>query len=262
MRKYLTIYRSFFKFSFMNFTTFRAYAVNSIMATVGWGAFQFIWIQLLTVRTKSAFGWSRDELVILAILYIIVIGIFHFLFTRNFDRFTTIIDRGELDFLLLKPVDSQFIATCFWINYSNLIRTFLGIVLLITYLHIRQITLPLMGIAGFLVFIVFGIMLLYSLWLFYCTLLIWFPRLTNVIDFLYTINGMARYPTEMIEGIRNFIVLFLLPFSISISTPVKVLVRGTLQGEVAGLIVLSIGMFVFTRFFWKFALRHYTSASS
>lgn len=262
MKRYWRIYKAFFRFSFSNFVTFRAYAVNSMVSTIGWGAFQFIWVNLLTAQTKSAFGWSKDELVILAILYIIVIGIFHFLFTKNFDRFTTIIDRGELDFLLLKPVDSQFIATTFFLNFSNLMRSLLGIGLLIFYVNMRHIALSPGGIAGFIVFIIFGIALLYSLWLFYTTLLIWFPRLTNIIDFLYTINGMARYPAEMIEGMRNFLVLFLLPFSVTIATPAKVLVRGALEGDVWLLLALSSAMFAFTRAMWQYALRHYSSASS
>lgn len=262
MKRYWQIYKSFFRFSFSNFVTFRAYAINSIVSTVGWGAFQFIWIQLLTAQTKSAFGWSKDELVILAILYIVIIGIFHFLFTRNFDRFSTIIDRGELDFLLLKPVDSQFMATCFFLNFSNLLRSALGIGLLIVYVNYRHIMITAVGVAGFVVFALFGIMLLYSLWLFYSTILIWFPRLTNIIDFLYTINGIARYPVEMIMELRNFLILFLLPFAITIATPAKVLVRGALEGEVWGLLAISIAMFAFTRSLWKFALRHYTSASS
>lgn len=262
MMRYLRIYRSFLRFSFINFITYRAYTINAMVSTLAWGVFQFIWIQLLTVQTKSAFGWSRDELVILAIVYIVVIGVFHFLFSRNFDRFTTIIDKGELDFLLLKPVDSQFIASCFISHFPNLVRTVLGTVLLIGYVSYRHIPISMAGVVGFLVLILFGILLLYSLWLFYSTLLIWFPRLTNINDFLYTINGMGRYPTEMIEGMKNFVIFFLLPFSIAIAAPTKVLVRGTLHGEVFGLIALTVGMLVFTRLFWLYALRHYTSASS
>lgn len=262
MKRYLQIYKSFFRFSFSNFVTFRAYAINSMASTVAWGIFQFTWIQLLTIQTKSAFGWSKDELVILAIMYIIVIGIFHSLFTRNFDRFSTIIDRGELDFLLLKPIDSQFLATCFFIGYPNMLRALMGTGLLIFYTHLRHVYFTAPAILGCVVFVLFGIMLLYSLWLFYSTLLIWFPRLTNIIDFLYTINGIARYPREMIGEIRNFLLLFLLPFALTIATPVKVLVRGALGGDVAGLIAVALAMFVFTRFFWLFALRNYTSASS
>ena len=262
MKRYFNLYKIFLRFSFLNFTVFRANFINSMVSTVGWGVFQFAWINLLTIRTQSAFGWNKHELVILAILYIIIIGVFHFLFSRNFERFSRIIDRGELDFILLKPVDSQFMITNFMQGYPNLIRIGLGIILLVFYLHINNISISFVGLLGFLVFIVFGIMLLYSLWLSYCTLLIWFPQLTNILDFLYTINGMSRYPLEMMREVKSFLLLFIFPFSIAIATPAKVLVRGTLDGDVYWLIFLSVILFFTSRTFWNYALRFYTSASS
>lgn len=262
MKRYIELYKALLHFSFLRFTTYRALFINSMIATVGWGFFQIIWINLLTVRTRSAFGWSKNELIILAILYVIIIGFFHFFFTGNFERFSHIIDKGELDFILLKPIDSQFMVTNYLQRFPNLVRVALGILFLFVYLFISNTHVAPAGWVGFCVFIIFGIVLLYSLWLMYCTLLIWFPRISNLIDFLYTINGMSRYPTEMMYEVKNFILLFILPFSIALATPAKVLVRGTLNGEVAGLVFLSISLFIAARIFWKFALRHYTSASS
>jgi len=262
MRRYFELYKALLRFSFLRFTTYRALFINSMIATIGWGLFQIIWINLLTIRTKSAFGWSKNELIILAILYVIIIGLFHFFFTGNFERFSVIIDKGELDFILLKPIDSQFMVTNFLQRFPNMVRVALGIGLLCIHLYMTNTHISPAGWIGFMVFIVFGIVLLYSLWLAYCTLLIWFPRLTNLIDFLYTINGISRYPSEMMYEVKNFILLFILPFSIAIATPAKVLVRGTLDGEVLGLVFLSVGLFIATRIFWKYALRHYTSASS
>ena len=262
MRRYFELYKALLRFSFLRFTTYRALFINSMIATIGWGLFQIIWINLLTIRTKSAFGWSKNELIILAILYVIIIGLFHFFFTGNFERFSVIIDKGELDFILLKPIDSQFMVTNFLQRFPNMVRVALGIGFLCIHLYMTNTYISPAGWIGFMVFIVFGIVLLYSLWLAYCTLLIWFPRLTNLIDFLYTINGISRYPSEMMYEVKNFILLFILPFSIAIATPAKVLVRGTLDGEVLGLVFLSVGLFIATRIFWKYALRHYTSASS
>ncbi|MFA5136632.1 MAG: ABC-2 family transporter protein [Patescibacteria group bacterium] len=258
----MRLYRALFRFNIQNLIVYRAHFINSTISTVGWGVFQYVWIELLTIRTKSAFGWSKQELVTLAILYIIIIGIFHFFFSRNFDRFSRIIDKGELDFLLIKPVDSQLIATTHIHNYPNLIRVILGVFFLMIYTRSNNLFFTIQGWIGLVVLAFFGIMLLYSLWLFYCTLLIWFPRLTNVVEFLYTINGMARYPAEMIRELRNFVLFFLLPFSISIATPAKVLVRGAWDGDILFLIGLSGMFFILTRVFWKYALQHYTSASS
>jgi len=193
-RRYFSLYKELLRFSFQNFIVYRAHFINSVFATVGWGAFQFIWIELLTFRTRSAFGWSKNELVVLAISYTIMMGILHFFFSHNMSRLSRIIDKGELDFLLLKPVDSQFLVSFYIQNYPNLVRVILGITLLFVYLHITHLTFTLIGWIGFICFIFFGVTLLYSLWMFYCTFLIWFPRLTNIIDFLFTIDGMARYP--------------------------------------------------------------------
>ncbi|MEK7078887.1 MAG: ABC-2 family transporter protein [Patescibacteria group bacterium] len=262
MKRYFQLYKAFLRFSFYNFTAFRANFINGTIATVAWGIFQIIWVNLLTLQTKSAFGWSKNELIILAILYVIIIGLLHFFFTGNFDRFSRIIDKGELDFILLKPVDSQFMVTNFIQRYPNLVRVVMGIAFLFVFLHISHTVITPAGWLGFTIFIIFGIVLLYSLWLFFCTFLIWFPRLTNIIEFLYAINGLSRFPAEMIQEARSFILLFILPFSIAIATPAKVLVRGTLNGEVYGLMFLSVGLFIASRIFWKYALRHYTSASS
>ena len=261
-RRYFSLYKELLRFSFQNFIVYRAHFINSVFATVGWGAFQFIWIELLTFRTRSAFGWSKNELVVLAISYIIMMGILHFFFSHNMSRLSRIIDKGELDFLLLKPVDSQFLVSFYIQNYPNLVRVILGITLLFVYLHITHLTFTLIGWIGFICFIFFGVTLLYSLWMFYCTFLIWFPRLTNIIDFLFTIDGMARYPSEMIKKLNPIILFFILPFTLSVATPVKVLVRGSFDGDIIYLIIISVGMSVVSRLFWLYALRHYTSASS
>jgi ABC-2 type transport system permease protein len=262
IKRYIRLYKELLRFSLQYYLAYRANLINSIIASVGWGAFQFVYIQLLTIRTRSAFGWTKNELIILAIVYTIMMGIFHFLFSHNMSRLSRIIDKGELDFLLLKPIDSQFFVSLYVQNYPNLIRVILGIILLFVYLQIIHLTFSLMGWVGFLCFIFFGIMLLYSLWMFYSTFLIWFPRLTNLIDFLYTIDGMARYPSEMIKRLSIGILIFVLPFTLSVATPVKILVRGMFDGDVIYLVVISIGMFLFSRAFWLYALRHYTSAGS
>jgi len=262
LRRYLNLYRAFLRFSFHQFVIYRAHFINSTISTVGWGIFQIIWISLLTVRTKSAFGWSKNELIILAILYVIIIGLLHFFFTGNFDRLARLIDRGELDFVLLKPVDSQFMVTNFLQRYANLVRVALGIIFLFFYLNVTHTKITPAGWIGFIVFVIFGIALLYSLWMIYSSLLIWFPRLTNITDFLFTINGMSRYPVEMIREANIFILFFILPFSIAVATPAQILVRGTLNGDVLTLTALSVFLFIFSRKFWHYALRHYTSASS
>lgn len=249
----------------MNFALIVAYRmsfINSVISTIGWGFFQIIWIYMLTYRTKSVFGWSRNELIILAICYVIIVAVFHLLFSRNFERLSRIIDRGRLDTILLKPVDPQFLISVWIIHYANIFRIAMGCFFLFYLINNSHITVSTLNVIGFFVLIVFGLVLLYSLWFIFSTLLIWFPQLTNLVDFLFTINGMSRYPTEMIKTLPFYLLPVLIPFTITIVTPTKALLGKVLTGDIVNLILITLALFYFSRVFWKFALRYYTSASS
>ena len=125
-----------------------------------------------------------------------------------------------------------------------------------------QISITLINILGFCALAFFGIAILYSIWFIVCTLIIWFPRLSNLVDLLYNLNGLARFPPEMIYGLKNFFLLFLIPFTLTIALPTKVLFNRVLNGEIILLTAISFVLFWLSRKFWKFALRYYTSASS
>ncbi len=241
---------------------YRANFINSAVSTCGWGVFQIIWILLLTAKIKSAYGWSSHELILISASYVFAIGIFHFFFSRNFDRFSNLIDRGGLDNLLLKPADSQFLLSLWHINYANIIRMIIGLALVYYFVVTAHIHVSPINIIGYFVLIFFGVILLYSLWFLFATIMVWFPRLTNIVDFMYNLNGVARFPSEMIYEFKNFILLFLLPFTFTIATPTRALFNKVLAGDVVGLLALTLIFFFLSRRFWQFALRSYTSASS
>lgn len=262
MRQYLKIYFRLLKMNFALMTTYRAHFVNSVISTCGWGLFQISWISLLTYRTKSVFGWSRNELILLSVSYTIVIAIFHFLFSRNFERLARTIDKGELDTFLLKPIDSQFTVSCWNIRFANIIRVFMGFGFLFFLLPKMKISISLINIVSFAILTFFGLTLLYSLWFIISTIIIWFPTLDNLMDFLFTINGMARYPTQMIKSMPAYLLPVLLPFAITVVTPTQALFGKALNGDIIFLLILSVVLFFFSRIFWRFSLRYYTSASS
>ncbi len=262
MKHYLKIYQRLLKMNFSLILAYRVGFINSVVSTIGWGIFQIIWVTILTHRIKSAFGWSKDELILLAISYVIVIAVFHLLFSRNLERLSRIIDKGELDTILLKPVDSQFLVSTWIVRYANFFRIFLGLGFLFYLTNQMGIHLTFIHVLSYLTLIFFGLMLLYSLWFIFSTILIWSPQLNNLIDFLYTINGMARYPTEMVKTLPFYLLPLILPFTITIVTPTRALFGKVLSGDIFVLLILAFLLFYLSRRFWKFALRYYTSASS
>jgi len=262
MRQYFKIFQRLLKINFSLLLAYRASFIIDAITTVAWGIFQIVWIVLLTVNIKSAFGWTRDEMIMIAVSYNIIIAIFHCFFSRNFNRFSYIVDRGELDTLLTKPVASQFLASFWIIDYANIFRVIIG-GLIMWYLLVRmQVLITLINILGFFSLAFFGLVILYSIWFIVSTLIIWFPRLSNLVDLLYNLNGLTRFPPDMIYGLKNFFLLFLVPFTLTVALPTKALFNKVLSGDIFFLVTTSFILFYTSRQFWKFALRYYTSASS
>lgn len=208
------------------------------------------------------FGWKREEILLLNGIYGIIIGFFHMLFSRNFERFSELIHFGQLDALLVKPVDSQFLCTFWLFGYATVSRIIIATSYVIYIANLLHITFSLIHVASFIGVTLISLLLLYSIWFISITFTIWFSRLNNLVDLMFTITGIARYPQEMLRQLVSYVFVFLLPITLIITLPTKTYLERLRTEDFILLTILSFVFFVFSRRFWKFALRYYTSASS
>jgi ABC-2 type transport system permease protein len=240
---------------------YRASFINGIVSSLGWGAFQIIWMTLLTNKARTVFGWRQDEMIFLAMGYIVSLGIFHFFFSRNFDAFSRVIDKGEFDSHLLKPIDTQFSISTSILSYPNAIRIFVGIGLMIWWAALHHYQIGIFEALNFGFLIIMGVMIMYSIWFLFITSLIWYPNLNNMVDFLYTLNGLSRYPAEMIRMSGKLILYIFIPLALTVATPIRALLHKSLFPDEFFLILICVTLLYLSRKFWKYSLKYYTSAS-
>ena len=263
MNHYFRVYKTLLRLNISEVSAYRAGFVNSIISASLWGGFQIVWVLLLTARINSFYGWTKDELILITANYVfIIMGLFHLIFSRNFDRFSRIIDKAELDLILVKPLDSQFLISFWYFNFASLFRFIIGVPIVIYLIMKIGLSITLINVIAYIILIFFSIILMYSIWLTFSSLMIWFPRISNITSLLYNINGISRFPPEMIYELQSFILFFLIPFTLLAAIPTKALVKNIFSGDTGLLIFLSVLLFYISRKFWKFALRYYTSASS
>ena len=259
--KYLRVYKTLLSLNFAQLSAYRGAFLNSSLNTIIWGSFSIIIIFLLTSRTSSIYNWTASELYILAGLYNIVIGLFHMLFSRNFERFSRVIHLGQLDTILIKPLDSQFLLSFWFINYTSLIRILLGVGTIVFIFITTDLSFNPITLVPFMLLCVLSLTMLYSIWFIISTILIWFTNLTNLVDLLYEVNAVARFPQEMYKGFGQTVIYFLFPLTILLTTPAKSLLQRINVPDILTLLSLSLGLLFLSRIFWKFGLRYYNSAS-
>jgi ABC-2 type transport system permease protein len=262
MRRYIRIYKMLLRLNLANTIAYRANFINSIIGNLVWTLFGIVSMLLLTTKATNVYGWTRDELLILVACYHIVMSVFYVLFARNFQQFADTMYFGKLDSILMRPIDPQFLLSVQHFGYTGLIRFFTGIFFL-TYLFWQlQIQLSFVTLFTFIGLLILSVVILYSIWYSVVTITIWHGKLTNLVDLLYALNSLLRNPGDVYRGASLVLYILLFPFMVIITSPVKAMLQDITPWDLYVPILIAAVMIVFCRLFWKFALRHYTSASS
>ncbi len=263
MNRYFRWYKAVFKISLNKFLVYRLDAlINTFFSSLVWTLFNIFSMYLVTLRIDSAFGWTTGELILISCIYNIIIGVFSLLFGRGFNEFSELVDKGKFDLLLLRPFDSQVYTSLHRASISSGFRTILGSILAVVIVINYGITVTPFGILAFIAGSILAIVLLYSLLFFMNTFVIWAPRLDNVSELFYTLRSLGRYPRETFRQLHEIFFVMVSPFVMIMSTPARLLLGKATLYDIAELLLVTAAAFIVARLFWKFALRHYTSASS
>lgn len=262
MKRYLKILGKFIAINLATMFAYRANLYNSLIITTGWGIVSIASITFLTSRTSHVYGWNRQELFLLTGVYSIATGIFHMFFSSSFERFSRVISTGELDGYLVKPIDVQFFLSTRNFRPITFIRVIIGVVFTWYILQGMHAIVSLEQLLFFSFFIFCSVFLMYGIWFLVIVLTVWYPTLTNLVDFLYQINNLGRYPPALLIYTKNAVVFLLIPLTLVASVPSRFILGKVTLFELLGLFLATGGFLIISRLFWLYALRHYSSASS
>ena len=166
IRKYIKIYSLFLSTSIDSELEYKTNVIidfiTAILSLVGSVFLLTIFFQ----NTDNIGGWNFEQALIIQGIYTILNGITNTWFNPNLTEIVKHIREGTLDFVLLKPIDSQFFISLKKINPSGFLEIILGFCLLLYCMKINQINLNLSFLTLSLITISCSICILYSLWFF------------------------------------------------------------------------------------------------
>lgn len=205
-------------------------------------------------------GWKFDEALLVLGACTILEGFSNTFLGPNLNRIVEQVQKGTLDFVLLKPVDSQFWLSTRFFSPWGLPNLLFGLGVWV-YAGSRLG----MGLSGYLLGLgLLGVasLLLYSLWFILGSTSIWFVKIYNVTEVLRGLLEAGRYPIGAYPALYRFFFTFVVPVAFLTTVPAEASL-GRLEPPTL-LLALGIALFMFAlaRFFWRLALRSYTSASS
>jgi ABC-2 type transport system permease protein len=190
-------------------------------------------------------------------------------FMPNCANLSELIRTGNLDFALLKPIDTQFLISfekldLAMLNQILLAGTLLGYAL---YQIDRPITVTQAVMAVLLLGI--GVAVFYSLMLVLASTSIFFGRNQGLYDFWFYVTVFARYPQTIYSGsptgeLIRFSFSYVIPILLVVTVPARVLLSKTLDPSwlTAVLVTAALAGLVISRATFQWSLTRYRSASS
>jgi ABC-2 type transport system permease protein len=260
MQRYLRVLRLFWEVSIAAELEYRLNfviaAVSSLAALAGnlFGLFLFY-------RTGYGFqDWSWEEALVVLGIFTLLQGLSATFLTPNLNRIVNHVQDGTLDFILLKPISSQFwLSTRMASPWGVPDLVFGGV--LIGYAGARLGLSPARYLLG-LPPLLLGMVSLYSLWFMLGATSIWFVKIYNVTEVLRGLLEAGRFPIVAYPmGYRIFFT-FVIPVAFLTTVPAQLILSRSEPVWLLGSALLAMLLFLVAREFWRFALRFYTSASS
>jgi ABC-2 type transport system permease protein len=217
-------------------------------------------LSLFYRNSRSFDGWTWPQALIVIGLFTLLDGFTNTILSPNLSRIVNHVQKGTLDFILLKPMDSQL-----WLSARNLglggIPNVLFGTLLIGYaghhagLHAIDY---LLGLAPILL----SATILYAMWFVVASTTIWFTKIWNATEVLRSFLEAGKYPLSAYAPVYQFVFVFILPVAFLTTVPAQVMLGRPSAQWVIAEAAIATALFTFSRLFWGFALRSYTSASS
>jgi viologen exporter family transport system permease protein len=264
MRRYFEIYSIMLRNSLIREMSFKANFILWLLVEVLWFFGQILFFSIIFGQVDRIGDWTKWEVVLLVGTHQIIAQIFQGFFFVNISNIPELVRTGKLDSLLVLPIDSQFSVSSKQFSLDSIINAVLGAIVVAISLSRLHIVPTAGSILLYLTALIFGVAIHYSIMLSLAAVSFWIIRAQGLVYGYFNFLNIARYPDVIYPGFFRFVFSWLIPVVIVANIPARLLIKPFQQPGwlMLQLVAAATIAFWWSRIFWRFALRHYSSASS
>lgn len=222
------------------------------------GELTALWI--VFSNTPSLAGWNVYQVLALLGVFRLVGGTIGLIIAPSMRRIMEDVRNGTLDFVLIKPVNSQFLASLRQIVPWRSADLLIGAAL--AFYGGWHAGATAADVLVFLPLLFAGVVIVYSFWLVLATTTIWFTRIDNIEMVFWNVFEAGRYPMDIYPRLLRRLLTYVVPLAFIITVPAGALVNKTRAWQILLALALSAASLTAASLFWRFGLRHYRGASA
>jgi ABC-2 type transport system permease protein len=238
---------------------FRADFVVAAIHLFIFSFFNIAFYRAVLANTGNIAGWNYPQMIVLVGTYIFIDSLFFTFLLGNFGHFDQLIRRAELDRVLTKPIDAQFVCTLQKVNYKELASFFMGIFIICYGLVQASFTPNAMQVIGFLFFCLVSFSVMYSLSLILGCIAFYSEKAEDLHEVIISLWQFAKLP-DVYRGIVKAIFMMFVPIVFASFVPAGIFFGKVNPWFLVYYLAIAIFLFYISRKIWKISLRRYKSS--
>lgn len=269
VRNYRRVFATFFRNSLLRELMFRSNFLITLLTRSFWFAVQIVMFGLIYRSVTQINDWTREEYFGFMATGMLINAIVEAFFMPNCARFSELIRTGDLDFALLKPIDTQFLISMEKMELAMVSQIVFALGLLAYSVASAHAPVTLSTIGIYILLVCAAVTFFYSLMIGLAATSVFFGRNQGLLDFWFYVTIFARYPSSIYSGsptaeVFRFLFSYVLPILLVVTVPARVVLGKALEPSwlTALTIILAVMTFAIARTIFHWSLRYYRSASS
>jgi ABC-2 type transport system permease protein len=262
MRRYFRLYANFLRFSFTKALQFRLDFFFRIVMDSAYYGIHLAFYAVIYKHTALLGGWDLDQALIFAAGFFVVDALHMTLFANNMWMLPYYINRGDLDYYLVRPVSPMFILSLREFAANSFVNLLIALGVLFWALHRYPGNLAPVDLAMFSLLLLMGTFIYFLLHLSFLIPVFWTHSGRGFGDLYFRMQSFMERPDKIFKGWLRILLVSVLPFSMMASLPSHALLEQWDWRLPLHMAAVTFLLWLAVMAFWRTALRAYSSASS
>jgi ABC-2 type transport system permease protein len=237
------------------------FCVQSVMALFWVGA-ALVPLYVLFSMRKGVAGWSAEEMLIVVGFFTMLKGVLASVIQPSLAQAVDHIRKGTLDFLLLKPVDAQFMLSTSKLELAHMTDVLAGLGIIAWSLSHMGRQPAWFDFALASAMLICALVVLYALWILVVSLAFKVVKVDNMSHLFESLFEAARWPSSLFRGALSIVFTFVIPLALMTTYPALALLGRATGRHVVITLSVAAALLSLSRYVWKRSVRSYSGASS
>lgn len=258
MKAYASVIRVWFRASLMKQMEYHFDFIAGGAFELMWTVMYVLFIDVLFMQTESINGWSRYQMLLLTFQGGLMDSLFTFCIVPGLKRLPEIIHTGNLDFILLKPLNERFYISLNEFDLPQLKNVLLNVAGLFWCMKKLNIALSPVQALIYTALSINGFFLIYSIMFMLMSAAFWLVRMDIVMGIGSELISIGNKPMSIYPAFLQKLLIYAVPVLVCFNFPILYMLgnlelRHVLYSFFAGAAIHGISNEVFRRGLRKYA---------